>query len=133
MDDDERAIRALLSTWHQATAAGDVARILPLMAEDVVFLGAGRPPMRGRRAFEQGLRTLLAHSRIDSAGDVREIVVSGALAYCWSELSVKVTPIGGGDVARLTGPVLSILRKRDGAWLIVRDANMLAREASRMP
>lgn len=133
MDDDERAIRALLATWHDATAAGDVARILPLMAEDVVFLGAGRPPMRGRRAFEQGLRMLLTHSRIDSTGDVREIVVAGTLAYCWSDLSVKVTPIGGGDTTRLAGPVLSILRKRDGAWTIVRDANMLAPEPARMP
>ena len=43
------------SLADDATAAGDVARILPLMAEDVVFLGAGRSPMRGRRAFEQGL------------------------------------------------------------------------------
>jgi uncharacterized protein (TIGR02246 family) len=132
MDDDESAIRALLQTWHEATAAGDVARILPLMAEDVVFLGAGRPPMRGRRAFEQGLRTLLTHSRIDSSGEVREIVVSGALAYCWSDLTVKVTPIGGRDTTRLAGPVLSVLRKRDGAWTIVRDANMLAPEPPRI-
>ena len=133
MNDDERAIRALLSTWHEAASCGDVARILPLMAEDVVFLGAGRPPMRGRRGFEQGLRTLLTHSRIASSGDVREIVISGTLAYCWSELSVKVMPIGGGDTTRLGGAVLSILRKRDGAWAIVRDANMLAPEPARTP
>jgi uncharacterized protein (TIGR02246 family) len=133
MDDDDTAIRALLREWHEATAAGDIARILPLMAEDVVFLGAGRPPMHGRRAFEQGLRTLLTHSRIDSQGEVREIVVCGDLAYCWSDLSVKVTPIGGGSPTRLAGPALSILRKRDGAWTVDRDANMLAREAARMP
>jgi uncharacterized protein (TIGR02246 family) len=131
--EDEQAIRTLLHIWHEATGAGDVARILPLMAEDVVFLGAGRAPMHGRRAFEQGLRTLLTHSRIDSRGDVREIVVCGDLAYCWSELSVKVTPIGEGATTDLAGPALSILRKRDGAWTIVRDANMLAPRAARMP
>ncbi|HSU45055.1 MAG TPA: SgcJ/EcaC family oxidoreductase [Casimicrobiaceae bacterium] len=133
MEDNEEAIRALLRTWHEATAAGDVARILPLMAEDVVFLGAGRAPMHGRRAFEEGLRTLLTHSRIDSRGEVREIVVSGDFAYCWSELSVKVAPMGGGAVTHLAGPALSILRKRRGAWTIVRDANMLAPLAARMP
>jgi uncharacterized protein (TIGR02246 family) len=133
MDDDDKTIRTLLRTWHEATAAGDVARILPLMAEDVVFLGAGRAPMHGRRDFEQGLRTLLAHSRIDSRGEVREIVVSGDLAYCWSELSVKVTPIGGGTTTHLAGPALSILRKHDGVWTITRDANMLAPRAARMP
>src|SRR3569833_1312304 len=108
MDDDDTAIRSLLRAWHEATAAGDVARILPLMAEDVVFLGAGRPPMRGRRAFEQGLRTLLTHSRIEAHGDVRESTVCGDLAYCWSDLAVKVTPIGGGSPTRLAGPALSI-------------------------
>jgi ketosteroid isomerase-like protein len=89
--------------------------------------------MRGRRSFEDGLRALLSHSRIGSTGEIREIAVCGDLAYCWSELSVKVTPMGGGAVTHLAGPALSILRKRRGAWTIVRDANMLAPRAARMP
>jgi hypothetical protein len=31
-----------------------------------------------------------------------------------------------GDTVRRTGNTLSILQKRDGHWLFVRDANMLA-------
>jgi ketosteroid isomerase-like protein len=30
---DEQAIRDLVATWHRATAAGDIARILTLMHE----------------------------------------------------------------------------------------------------
>jgi len=38
LDQDEAAIRAVLSDWFRATASGDVARFRSLMADDVVFL-----------------------------------------------------------------------------------------------
>lgn len=46
MQDDEQEIRELVSTWMVASKAGDVKRVLPLMADDVVFLVPGRPIMR---------------------------------------------------------------------------------------
>ena len=52
MSTDEQAIRDLVAQWHTATAKGDVDTVLGLMAEDVVFLAAGKQPMRGRGAFE---------------------------------------------------------------------------------
>jgi uncharacterized protein (TIGR02246 family) len=101
--------------------------VLPLMAEDVVFLVAGQPPMKGRGTFEKGLRTLLASHRIRSTGDVQEVAVSGDLAYCWSILNVEVTPLAGGSTVRRSGSALSILRRQSGgAWVIIRDANLLA-------
>ena len=42
MSDDERAIRQLVDTWHAASKAGDTAKVLSLMADDVLFLVAGR-------------------------------------------------------------------------------------------
>ena len=50
MGDDERAIRAVIATWMRASAAGDTATILGLMADDVVFLVAGQPPF-GKEKF----------------------------------------------------------------------------------
>lgn len=127
MNADEQAIRILVAKWHSATGAGDIESVLRLMAEDVVFLVAGQPPMKGRSAFEKGLRDLLASHRIASSGDVQEIEVSGNLAYCWSILNVEVTPIAGGSTAVRYGSAVSILRKRlDGSWIVVRDANLLA-------
>jgi uncharacterized protein (TIGR02246 family) len=126
MTSDEQAIRDLVALWHSATAAGDVEAVLGLMAEDVVFLGAGRPPMRGRRSFESGLRKLLATHRIESTGDVKEVAISGDLAYCWTDLTVRVVPKSSGTAATRSGSTLSILRKQaSGSWLVVRDANML--------
>lgn len=124
--DDEFAIRNLLETWHRATAAGDLARILPRMAEDVVYLQPGHPPMKGREAFAAGFRAGVERVRIESGGEIQELRVAGDWAYCWSHLRVTVTPREGGASTRRAGPVLSIFRKEpDGRWVLARDANML--------
>ena len=126
MSTDEQAIRNLVAQWHSATAAGDVDTVLGLMSRDVVFLIAGRPPMRGRDGFERGLRELLKTHRIESGGDIQELQVSGDLAYCWTLLNVRVVPLAGGTVNQRTGNALSIFRRQpDGRWLLVRDANLL--------
>ena len=127
MNTDEQSIRALVATWHHATTAGDVEAVLQLMAEDVVFLVAGQPPMRGRSAFESGLRGLLKSHRIESTGEIQEVEVSGALAYCWTMLTVQITPKAGGKPVVRTGSAISILSKQgNGSWVVVRDANLLA-------
>lgn len=126
MRDDEQAIRELFATWQRATAAGDLPQLLSLMAEDVVFLVPGQPPMRGKDAFAAGFRTVLERHRIESSGEIEEIQIAGDWAYCWSHLSVTVTPLQAGSPMRRAGNTLTLLRKQsDGAWVIFRDANML--------
>jgi uncharacterized protein (TIGR02246 family) len=126
MSTDEQAIRALVALWHSATAKGDVDTVLGLMAEDVVFLVAGKGPMRGRAAFERSLRALLEQYRIESSGEIQEIEVSENLAYSWANLKVQIIPLSGGPAPVRVGSTLSILRKEShGSWVIVRDANLL--------
>lgn len=126
MSRDEQAIRDVIDEWHRATNAGEVERILPLMSEDIVFLTAGNPPMRGRATFEQGLRSILQTHRIESRGEIQELQVSGDLAYCWNQLNVKIVPRGGGEGMTRTGYALSVFRKQaNGAWQLFRDANLI--------
>jgi len=123
---DEQAIRDLIALWHSATAKGDIATVLRLMAEDVVFLVAGKEPMRGRAAFEQSLRALLKQYRVESSGEIQEIEVSGSLAYSWVNLRVQIIPLAGGAAPVRQGSTLSILRKESGgSWVLLRDANLL--------
>lgn len=97
------------------------------MADDVVFLVAGQPPF-GKAQFAKGMDALASH-RIVSNSDVREVVVSGDLAYARTQLSVTMTPVAGGPPLRRSGPTLSILRRvADGRWLLARDANLLTVE-----
>jgi uncharacterized protein (TIGR02246 family) len=122
---DEDAIRTLVETWMAATAAGDIDRVLELMDEDVVFLGPGRPPMRGRQAFADASRGA-SRLRFEGRSDLQEIKVFGEWAYLWNQLTVVTHPLDGGVATKRSGPVLSVLRKKpDGRWVIYRDANMI--------
>jgi len=126
MDSDEQAIRSLIATWMEASARGDLTRVLELMAEDVVFLGPGRPPMRGREAFAAASRAAEGRGRVDGSADVQEVRVFGDWAYTWAQLSITIHPAAGGAPTRLEGPSLSVLRRTDGGrWVIFRDANMI--------
>jgi uncharacterized protein (TIGR02246 family) len=127
MDVDEQAIRAVVATWMEATARGDLDEVLELMDDDVAFLGTGRPAMRGKAQFAATTRAAAGKFRIDGAADVQEVRVSGDWAYCWVELTVTMHPLDGGAPVTRAGPGLSVLRKtQSGRWVIFRDANMLA-------
>jgi uncharacterized protein (TIGR02246 family) len=125
MDNDEQAIRDLVVTWLAASKAGDTERVLNLMAEDVVFLMPGQPPMRGKAAFAAA-QADLEQVAIDATSEIQEIKVFGEWAYIWTALSVVITPKTGGAPVKRAGNTLSILRKKAGTWAIFRDANMLA-------
>ncbi len=126
MHTDEQAIRSLFAEWQRATADGDPERLRGLMADDVIFLTPGQPPLRGREAFLAAFREGLRHYRIESKGEIKELRVAGDFAYCWAQLSVTAAPHHAGLPMRRSGNTLTILCKQaDGAWVIVRDANML--------
>jgi uncharacterized protein (TIGR02246 family) len=128
MSDDERAIREVIAEWLRASAAGDTEKVLSLMADDVVFLVPGQRPF-GKEAFAAAQRWLGAY-RLDANSQVREIAVSGDSAYCWTDLTVTMTPTSGGTAIRRSGNTLSIFRRLgDGRWVLARDANMLTVES----
>src|SRR5262249_58538276 len=126
MMSEEQAIRALVASWLSASKAGDTEKVPQLMSDDVVFLVAGQPPMRGKAAFVQAQRKALPHVDIEARASIEEIRVLGEWAYLWTTLIVVMTPRGGGAEIRRAGNTLSILQKQAGQWVIVRDANMLA-------
>ena len=126
-DADEQQIREVIERWISATAAGDLETVLGLLAEDVVFLLPGRPPMMGRKAYAAASRPMLGKARIEGRSDVQEIQIAGNYAYCWNYLSMTITPLaGGGQPQQKAGHILSIFRKEpNGRWLLFRDANLL--------
>jgi uncharacterized protein (TIGR02246 family) len=127
MSRDEVEIRKLVETWHRATSDGAVEAVLPLMTEDAVFLSPGRPPIRGRVAFAQSMIRVLKDHAVVSSGEIQEVRVSGDLAYCWTNLTVSLSPLEGDLGSTHRGPALSIFRRQpNGSWALARDANMLA-------
>ena len=123
---EKQRIREVIETWMRASAEGDLARVLGLMAEDVVFLMPGQQPMRGRETFAAASRTMAGKVRFEGNPQIQEIQIGGDYAICWTYLSVTVTPLPDGTPTRRAGNILSVFRREpDGRWVLFRDANML--------
>jgi uncharacterized protein (TIGR02246 family) len=127
MQTDEQAIRELVERWMAATRAGDVDAVLDLIAEDAVFLVAGRPPMR-KAEFAAAARAQAgdAGPTIDGRSEIQEIRVAGDWAFLWSRLTVVATPRDGSAPLERSGHTLTVMRKEGGRWKLARDANLLA-------
>ena len=130
MGADDRAIREAHTTWIDAVNAGDLVRLLTLMADDVVFLNPGQAPF-GRPEFPGGFSAAHQQSRISCLSELEDVVIVGEVAYTMCRDSLSVTPRAGGDATKLTGHRISIYRKQpNGRWLLARDVNTLSPVAS---
>ena len=79
MRTDERVIRDLHSTWIDAVNAGDLARLLPLMADDVVFLNPGQAPF-GRDGFSIAFSAAHQQAVVRCISELEEVVFVGEVA-----------------------------------------------------
>ena len=126
MTSDEREIRTVHSIWIDAVNSCDLARLLTLVAEDVVFLTPGQAPS-GREGFSSNFMAALQQMRICCTSELEEVVVVGEVAYTWSRDTLSVTPRAGGKAAQLAGHRMTVYRKqRDGRWLLSRDVHTLS-------
>ncbi len=127
MRSDEEQIRELVATWMSATKAGDLDALLTLMAEDVVFLVPGQPPMVGKANFAalQKSQWTQGVPKFDGTREIQEIKVLREWAFMWTKLAIVIAPPGARPIAR-SGHTLSILKKERDKWVLARDANLLA-------
>lgn len=124
--DDEQAIRQLVDNWLAASKTGDLATVLSLMADDVIFMVPGKEPF-GKQEFVANSQKM-NDVKMEATSDIQEIKVLGDWAWMRSFLKVRFMPPGGSTTVH-SGYVLTILRKNpDGAWVIARDANLLTGE-----
>jgi uncharacterized protein (TIGR02246 family) len=122
----DQQIRAVIKAWGEASEAGDLTALMPLMADDVVFLTPGNAPMRLRQ-FTEVFSAMISIVDLTCRSNVQEITISGELALCWNLLEISFTPIEGGETRKHAGNVLTVFRRgTDGQWRIWRDANLLA-------
>lgn len=123
-NDDERAIRALVDTWLEATEAGDTQTVLDLMTDDVVFLVPNEEPF-GKEAFEASSDEM-KDVQIEGSSDIQEVQVMGDWAFLRNFLEVTMTPPDDDESVRRSGHTLTIFRKEsDGQWRLARDANLV--------
>ncbi len=122
---DDQAIRELHPTWIDAVNVADLARLLSLMADDVVFLSPGQAPV-GRDGFSAKFSAAHQQIQVLCRSELDEVVVVGEVAYTRSRDALSVTPHAGGWAVHLTGHRITVYRKQpDGRWLLARDAHTL--------
>ncbi len=123
----EESIRGWLDLWLRASAAGDYKTMLPMLADDTVFLVPGQPPF-GKKEFQAAWEGPMKGAKLESHADLEECIVTGEYACTRTKLAVKIT-MADGSVSRAKGYTLSLFRKQpDGRWLLARDANLLTPE-----
>jgi uncharacterized protein (TIGR02246 family) len=120
VEGDEAAIRNLVETWMTASKAGDIATVLSLMTDDVVFMVPGREPF-GKQAFAAAFDAM-KNVRIDGKADIRELNVLGDWAYIRNYIDMTSE---SDEPVRRSGHTLTILRKESGQWRLARDANLV--------
>lgn len=126
MNSDEHEIREVHSTWIGAVNAGNLDRLLALMADDVVFLGPDRAPF-GRDGFSANFLAARQRIQVHCNSELEEVVVVGIVAYTRSRDTLSVTRFAGGETTRLAGHRITVYRKQpDGRWLLARDAHTLS-------
>lgn len=126
MDADEREIRQVHSTWIDAVNAGDLVRLLTLVADDVVFLNPGQAPSY-REGFSANFPVAHQQLRLHCTSELEEVVVVGEVAYTRSRDALSVTPRADGEGTQLAGYRMTVYRKQpDGRWLLARDAHTLS-------
>lgn len=121
---DEDEVRELVEMWMAASKAGDLATILDLMADDVLFMTASREPF-GKDQFRQDFEAMKA-ATLDGRASIAEIQVASDWAWIRNHIDLTITPPGGSPIRR-SGYSLTIMRKgSDGRWRLFRDANLVS-------
>ncbi len=128
MTTDEQAIRSVIDTWCRASRTGDIAAMLPLLADDMVFIVLGAPPF-GKQEFKAAWEGPMKGASIRTDANVEEVLVSGDFAVTRVKLTVGIT-LPDGKTSGARGYTMTLFRRQpDRRWVMARDANLLVPEA----
>ena len=109
--------------YVMAVNSNDLATLLGLLTEDVVFLPPNQPIIVGKAAARLWAEAYLKAFKTHWDKPVQEFVVSGKWAFERYSFKSSDTPIGGGPVVEHTGWGLVIYHHdADGKWRVARDA-----------
>jgi uncharacterized protein (TIGR02246 family) len=117
---EEAAVKAITAAWLNAYNAGDVEKIVAMYAEDAVLM----PPHAAVATGHAGIRAFLTTDTAAAKAAGVKIVPGAATAGVagdtgWESGSYTIADASGATVD--SGSYLSVARKSNGKWLLVRD------------
>jgi len=118
---DSSAIRSSQDAWYKSYNSGDGAAVAALYADDAVLMAPNVPAARGiaaiRDYYSKDAPEFQASGLTAVEGPAGDIGISGDLA--WQGTTYTVTDKSGATVQ--AGKVLTVLQRRNGKWMIIRD------------
>jgi len=118
---DSSAIRSSQDAWYKSYNSGDGAAVAALYADDAVVMAPNVPATRGiaaiREYYSKAAPEFQASGLTAVEGPAGDIGISGELA--WQGTIYTVTDKSGATVE--VGKVLTVLERKDGKWMIIRD------------
>jgi uncharacterized protein (TIGR02246 family) len=119
---EKTAIMSLLSSYEAALNASDAAAVMPLYADDAVFMPPNSQPAVGAAAVRQAYEGVFKAIKLDLKFTVAEVVqVAPEWAFARTNSAGTVTINAAGAKSADANQELFILKKgADGAWKIAR-------------
>src|SRR2546421_11554577 len=119
---EKAAIISLLSSYEAALNASDAAAVMPLYAEDAVFMPPNNQSAVGAAAVRQAYDAVFKAIKLDLKFTVAEVVqVAPNWAFARTNSAGTVTVNAIGAKSAEANQELFIFRKgADGAWKIAR-------------
>jgi uncharacterized protein (TIGR02246 family) len=129
---ERQEIETLNKDWLAAEANKDIAKLLTLVTDDVVFLPINWPAVAGKQAVEAMYRVFFDRfSVIEHTTSISEIRITDDWAFVLGSEKLILTPKAGGASVELNGHGMSILqRDAHGAWRFARGINNLIAKTS---
>jgi uncharacterized protein (TIGR02246 family) len=117
---DESTLKEATQTWLKAYNAGDADTIAGLYAEDAVLMPPHAPVVTGKTAIREFIAKDSAGARAAGVKLVPGAATAGVNGDMgWESGSYTITDASGQTID--SGSYLSVSRKINGKWLLVRD------------
>jgi uncharacterized protein (TIGR02246 family) len=121
-DPEEAAIRSVLASYNDALNGGSTAAVLPLYADDGIFMPPYSPSAIGKDAVQKAYDAVFRELKFNVKFDIAELVL---MAPTWAYVRTNSAGTTGhastGKTTAEANQELFIFRKGDdGLWRIAR-------------
>lgn len=114
---DRQAIAAVTAQFEAAENAGDVERMLPLFADDMIIMSPNAPAFSGADRIAAAMRAFHEAFTVQVEYRSEEIATFGDWGFDRGSERFTLTPKSGGDPISVNGKYLWLYRRQsDGSW-----------------
>ena len=117
------SVELATTAFHDALRNNDMEKFMAYVADDVVFMPAGEPPVRGKEAMRQWMTAFVAQYRTTSLTLAnREVRVAAGWAVELGTYEWGLAPAAGGPTTVDRGNYMQVWQQRgDRSWSFARE------------